>query len=167
MPTTFPESDFYAFGIAASKSFLPRTSEENLFDPLERRRHFEWPWQAVRYRYRSCDECNDEFKALLVNPSRSWQNGWGDEELLYKLERCIYVFFMGALSVFDSFAFSLYFYGNALQPNAFPKIANPRSITRSTTAATFTTTFRQARITSFFREFRPMPNSAPLIRCEI
>src|SRR5581483_8116037 len=111
--------------------FLPMKSEENLFDPLERRRQFDWSWQAVRYRYRSSIECSEEFKALLANPSQSWQNGWGDEELLYKLERCIYVFFMGALSVFDSFAFSLYFYGNALQPGAFSKITNPRSITRS------------------------------------
>jgi hypothetical protein len=37
--------------------------------------------------YRICAECNDEFKALRANPGE-------DEELTYKLERCIYVFFM-------------------------------------------------------------------------
>jgi len=60
--------------------------------------------QAVRYRYRLCTECSEEFKALLANPSETWQAGWGDEELMYKLERCIYVFFMSGLSVFESFA---------------------------------------------------------------
>lgn len=151
MPASFPETDFRAFGIAASNSFLPMMSEENLFDPQEKRRQFEWSWQAVRYRYRSSVECNDEFKALLANPSQSWQNGWGDEELLYNLERSIYVFFASALSVFDSFAFALYFYGNALRPGAFSKAANPRSIrsiTRNATAIAFTATFPQARITT-------------------
>lgn len=150
-PASFPETDFRAFGIAASNSFLPMMSEENLFDPQERRRQFEWSWQAVRYRYRSCVECNDDFKALLANPSQSWQNGWGDEELLYKLERCIYGFFTSGLSVFDSFAFSLYFYGNALQPGAFSKIANPRGITRSATTAAFLATFPLARITTLLQ----------------
>ena len=34
-----------------------------------------------------------------------WAAGWGDEELTYKLERCIYTFFMSGLSVFDSFTY--------------------------------------------------------------
>jgi hypothetical protein len=101
----------------------------------------------VRYRYRSCTEACEEFKALLANPSPSWQNGWGDEELLYRLERCIYVFFMSALSVFDSFAFSLYFYGNALQSAAFPKITQPRKITRGSTAEAFAAAFPHDNIT--------------------
>lgn len=150
-PVNFPETDFRAYGIAATNSFLPMMSEENLFDPQERRRQFEWSWQAVRYRYRSAAECNDEFKSLLANPSQSWQSGWGDEELLYRLERCIYVFFLSALSVFDSFAFSLYFYGNALNPTAFPNVANPRKITRSATTAAFTAAFSQLRITTLLQ----------------
>jgi hypothetical protein len=147
MPASFPETDFRAYGIAATNSFLPMMSEGNLFDPQERRRHFDWSWQAVRYRYRSCVECNDEFKALLANPSESWQNGWGDEELLYKLERCIYVFFTSALSIFDSFAFGLYFYGNASQPNGFPLISTPRKIDRKRTGATFQAAFPSASLT--------------------
>lgn len=147
IPVSFPETDFHAYGVAASKSFLPLMSYENISDPQEKRRQFDWSWQAVRYRYRSCAEACEEFKSLLANQSPSWQNGWGDEELLYKLERCIYTFFIGGLSVFDSFAFSLYFYGNALQSAGFSKIANPRSITRAVTAMAFTAIFPQARIT--------------------
>jgi hypothetical protein len=147
IPPSFPETDFRAFGIAASNSFLPITSEENLFDPLERRKHFDWSWQAVRYRYRNCAECNDEFKVLLAKPSQSWQNGWGDEELLYKLERCIYVFFTSALSIFDSFAFGLYFYGNAIQPATFPLISTPRKIDRKRTGVAFHGAFPNASIT--------------------
>ncbi len=80
MPSAFPDLDFHAYGVAASGSFIPIMSEENLFDPQEKRRQFEWSWQAVRYRYRNCTESCEEFRLLLQNPSQSWQNGWGDEE---------------------------------------------------------------------------------------
>ncbi|MGP8245291.1 MAG: hypothetical protein ACLQVN_12325 [Bryobacteraceae bacterium] len=76
-----------------------------------------------------------------------WQAGWGDEELTYKLERCIYMFFMSGLSVFDSFAYCLYFLGHAKQPAAFPEVVNPRNITRNATAKAFNTAFPRAAIT--------------------
>jgi hypothetical protein len=95
-------------------------TDEALYDTLEKRRHFDWSWQAVRYRYRSCAECSEEFKALLDIASQAFVSGMGDEEVTYRLERCIYVFFMGALSVFDSFALCVYFLGDAIQPGAFP-----------------------------------------------
>lgn len=140
-PSTFPDSEFRAFGIAAAQ-FLPGLlSDEVLYDPLEKRRHFDLSWQAVCYRYRSCAECNEEFKTLLDHPSEAWQSGWGDEEFTYKLERCIYVFFVSALSVFDSFALCLYFLGNAMRPAAFPDVANPRKITRSSTQRAMTAAF--------------------------
>ena len=107
MPASFPEDEFRAFGIAASNFFPGLLSDEVLYDLQEKRRHFDLSWQAVRYRYRSCVECSEDFKALLANPSEMWQAGWGDEEMTYKLERCIYIFFMSALSVFDSFALCL------------------------------------------------------------
>ena len=147
MPASFPETDFRAFGIAAIAFFPGVVSDEALFDPQEKRRHFDWSWQDVRYRYRSCAECNDEFKTLLAGASEMWKAGWGDEELTYRLERCIYGFFTSALSVFDSFAFCLYFYGDALEPGAFPEVGNPRTITRHATAKAFTAVFPNARIT--------------------
>jgi len=52
MPPAFPETDFRAFGIAATAFFPSVISDEALFDPMEKRRHFDWSWQAVRYRYR-------------------------------------------------------------------------------------------------------------------
>jgi hypothetical protein len=147
MPASFPLTDFRAFGVAATAFFPGVVSDEALFDPEEKRRHFDSSWQAVRYRYRSCAECSDEFKALLVNASDMWKAGWGDEELTYKLERCIYVSFTSALSVFDSFAFCLYFFGNALEPTTFSRVSNPRVITRDATARAFKTAFPQAAIT--------------------
>lgn len=141
MPATFPEREFRAFGIAASNFFPGLLSDEVLYDPQEKRRHFDLSWQAVRYRYRSCAECSDEFKALLDSPSEMWQAGWGDEELTYKLERSIYIFFMSALSIFDSFALSLYFLGNAMRAASFPDVANPRKITRTTTHRAMTAAF--------------------------
>jgi hypothetical protein len=147
MPSTFPTSEFQAFGIAASNFFPALLSDEVLYDPQEKRRHFDLSWQAVRYRYRACCECNDEFKALLDNPSEEWQAGWGDEELTYRLERCIYIFFMGALSVFDSFALCLYFLGNAIQPAAFSDVSNPRKITRASTQRAMNVAFPKDAIT--------------------
>src|SRR6266480_1420461 len=147
MPLTFPDSEFWTFGFAAGNFFPGLLSDEVLHDPQEKRRHFDLAWQAVRYRYRICSECNDEFRALLDNPSDAWQSGWGDEELTYKLERCIYVFFMGGLSVFDSFALCLYFLGNTIQPAAFADVANPRKITRSSTQKAMSATFPQDAIT--------------------
>jgi hypothetical protein len=147
MPSTFPETDFRAFGIAAAKFFPALLSDEALYDAQEKRRHFDWSWQAVRYRYRSCAECSEEFKTLLDNAGHAWDSMVGDEELTYKLERCIYVFFMSALSVFDSFALSLYFLGNAIQPTAFPDVAHPRKITRSSTSKAMSALFPQDTVT--------------------
>jgi hypothetical protein len=147
MPTEFPEIQFRAFGIGASGFFPRLLSDEDLYDPLERRRHFERACQAVRYRYRLCAECNDEFKALLANASELWRAWSADEEQNYKLERCIYVFFMSGLSVFESFGFCLYFLGNALRPTDFPHVGKPKRITLGATTKAFTAAFPQAEIT--------------------
>ena len=148
MPASFPSDDFRAFGMAAIAFFPSLISDEALFDPQEKRRHFDWSWQAVRYRYRSCCEANDEFKALLNDESSKWWRAGGtDEEMVYKLERRIYAFFMSALSIFDSFAFCLYFFGHALESSRFPDVANPRAITRHSTTRAFNATFPQAAVT--------------------
>jgi hypothetical protein len=114
---------------------------------LEKRRHFDRAWEAVRYRYRICAECNDEFKALLANASELWRAWSADEEQNYKLERCIYVFFMSGLSAFESFGFCLYFVGGILRPKDFPHVAEPRKITLQATARAFAVAFPQERIT--------------------
>jgi hypothetical protein len=75
MPATFPETEFRAFWLGASAFFPAVASDEALFDPQEKRRHFDWSLQAVRYRYRSCAEYQDEFKALLDNASDMWRAG--------------------------------------------------------------------------------------------
>jgi len=162
MPPEFPETEFRAFGLAASAFFPALMSDENLFDLQEKRRHFDWSWQAVRYRYRICSECNDEFKALLANPSESWQAGWGDEELTYSLERCIYMFFVSGLSVFDSLGFCLYFLGNAIRPAAFPDVANPRSITRKATNRALSAAFPNAAIAGLLAELPQDPGFATI-----
>ncbi len=148
MPPSFPLVEFRAFGKAMVPFFSKTLSDEDLNDPLKRRMHNDWSYQAVLYRYRLCSECNDEFKELLANPSQLWTAGWGDEEFSYKLERCIYTFFMAGLSVFDSFAYCLYFLGHATQPTDFPYVAKPRKITRKATGEAFAATFPQEPITA-------------------
>jgi hypothetical protein len=147
MPSSFPETDFQAFGAAANAFFPAAASREAIFDPLTKRRCFERSWMAVRYRYRSCAECNEEFKVLFAKVGDMWKLGGGDDELMYQLERCIYLFFMGGLSAFDSFAFCLYFYGNAVKPHSFPDVAKPRRVTRDVTAKALKAAFPQAAIT--------------------
>jgi hypothetical protein len=154
MPSTFPDTEFRAFGIAAGRFFPDLLSDEVLYDPLEKRRHFDWSWQAVRYRYRSCAECSEEFKALLGNASRGFVSGMGDEELTYNLEGRIYLFFMGALSVFDSFALSLYFLCNAIRPAAFPYVGHPCKITRATTHRAMSAAFPHDAITALLGSLR-------------
>jgi hypothetical protein len=152
MPASFPATEFAAFGAAAEPFFPHVMSSEAKFDPLEKRRQFDWSWQAVRYRYRTCAECADELKQLEPGPA-----GLGYEEWMYKLDRCIYLFFTSALSVFDSFAFCLYFLGNAIDQAAFVEVNNPRRITRRTTSTAFTTTFPQATITGFLANLSTDP----------
>jgi hypothetical protein len=146
MPSTFPV-EFREFGLATAPFFPKCLTDEDLNDPFKRRLHFDWSWQAVRYRYRLCAECNEEFKTL-------WKVDWDNQELTYKLERCIYMFFMSGLSVFDSFAFCLYFLGHAVQPGAFPDTANPRKIDRKATIKAFNNAFPQAKITGLLAGLR-------------
>jgi hypothetical protein len=149
MPSTFPAAEFRAFGLAATRFFpeYPTPNGPAVFDRHANRRHFEWSWRAVRYRYRGCTECEVEFRALIANADEGWRAGLRDEELTYKLERCIYTFFMSALSIFDSFAFCLYFLGHAVRPVSFPGAAKPRAITRIATTKAYRAAFPQATVT--------------------
>jgi len=147
MPPSFPTTEFGAFGQAATEFFPSLLSDEALFDPQEKKRNFEWARQAVRYRYRSCAECQDEFRSLLANASEMWLAGWPDEEFTYRLEHCIYLFFVSAVSIFDSFTFCLYFLGHAIQPGDFPAVANPRKITQQATEKAYRTAFSKEKIT--------------------
>ena len=154
MPAAFPETDFRAFGRAATTLFPPRAG---IFDQEKNRRSFDRAWKAVRYRYRSCVDCNEEFRALLVNPSKPFQPGWSDEGSTYELERCIYLFFMSGLSVFDSLAFCLYFVGHATKPNDFSCVASPRKIDRKRTSAAFRATFPQAALSGLLVSLQSDP----------
>jgi hypothetical protein len=84
MPSTFPDTEFRGFGIAAGRFFPALLSDEVLYDPLEKRRHFDWSWQAVRYRYRGCAECSEEFKALLDDASQAFGHLTVADELCWK-----------------------------------------------------------------------------------
>ncbi len=158
MPSNFPDTDFQAFGLAA-RAFLPVVDFVGPGGLDVKGLQFGYSWQAVRYRYRTCVECNAEFKSLfaLVNPSETWPFGLGDEELMYKLERCIYLFFMSSLSVFDSFAFCLYFFGNALEPSSFELISTPRKIDRKRVGMAFQAAFPSAAITGLILSLQSDP----------
>jgi hypothetical protein len=94
---------------------------------------------------------------LFAKPSESWSVGWMDEELNYKIERCIYVFFMSALSVLESFVFCPYFIGNAICPNDFLNFDKPRQINLATTRKAFAVAFPHAAITQKLLELSKTP----------
>ncbi len=64
---------------------------------------------------------------------------------------------MSALSIFDSFALSLYFLGNAIQASAFPDVAAPRKITRASTHRAMSAAFPADPITGLLGN---LPNDA-------
>ncbi len=147
MLAPFPEQTFQEFGRRAAGWFPPLRSTEDLDDPLQKRRHFERSWVAVAYRYRACAEHNEEFKVLLHNAGDLWREWGADEEQNYRFERCLYEFFLSGLSVFESFAFSLYFVGAVMRPGEFPHAEQPKKITVERTVNAFRASFPEAAIT--------------------
>ncbi|MGA2224852.1 MAG: hypothetical protein ABSH41_10460 [Syntrophobacteraceae bacterium] len=152
MPPTFPQDEFQKFLQSASKFFPPFMSNDDLNDPLRKLLHIDWAWQAVRYRYRSCWEYNEAFKALFANASDLWRE-WGvDEELNYKIEQCVYHFFMSGLSIFESLGFCLYFIGSGVSSAHFPKVNKPRLITLEATKDAFTIACPKDSISDYLAE---------------
>jgi hypothetical protein len=147
MPPGFPTTPFLKFGTLAGALFPPALSDEALWDPLERGRHFDRAWRAVRYRYRTCSDCNDDFRALLAGASALWRAWSEDEETNYQLERTIYGFFTNGLSVFESLGFALYFVGGMLRRDVFRHIGKPKGISLDATAKAFAEAFPRALIT--------------------
>lgn len=152
MPAEFPMRTFRLFGIAASRFFPAIGSREWLLDQSSTT-HFKWSWQAVRYRFRTCSECANEFRALVGSASEDWLKGnEQNEELTYRVERCIYNFFANALSVFESFGFCLYFLGSEIRPPDFPSVKNPRQITLKATVEKYKHVFPQATISKLMAD---------------
>lgn len=159
MPSTFPENTFQEFRKLAGKLFPPLLSDENLNDPQKQRMHFDKAWLAVLYRYRACSEHNEAFKNLFVNAMandlwREWSKG---DEHHYKLEQCLYHFFMNALSVLESLGFCLYFFCGMVDPKNFAGVCNPKNITLKATRSAFEVAFPHASITHHLRELLKDP----------
>lgn len=151
LPSSFPKDRFLEFGLLAAGLFPKLLSNEHLSDlnvPHPRRLHLDRSWMAVAYRYRSCAEHNEEFKALLNDASELWKEWGSDEEQNYKLERCLYGFFMNGLSIFESFVFCLNFVGDALQPGSFPNVNAPKKIKLENTVEAFKAAFPHLAITT-------------------
>jgi len=139
MPKSFPQKEFQEFAKFAGKLFPKIFSDENLSDPLQKHMHFQRAWLAVCYRYRACSEYNASFKTILAGTNDLWREWGADEELNYKIEQCLYYFFVSGLSVFESLGFCLYFVGGMMDPNKFP-MSDPRKITLKSTVSAFEAT---------------------------
>ena len=158
MPAGFPEQEFHAFLVAARAFLPPFLSHEMLDDEWERFWQFDRSYQAVRYRYRLCAESNGEFRSLLANAGDRWKEGLSDDqELRYQIERCVYIFFMSALSVFESFGFCLYFVGNAVRPGDFLLFSQPKRIKLEVTRDAFLKTFPHAQISQLLPSIMDNP----------
>ena len=148
MPPSFPTDRFLEFGLLSSKFFPKFLSIEYETDPLQKRQHSDGAWRAVAYRYRACSESNDEFKVLGSGASELSREWGSDEEHNYKLERCVYQFFVSGLSVFESLAYSLYFFGSVQRPAYFPHVNDPKKVTIEGTSKEFGAAFPHASLTT-------------------
>jgi len=152
MPQTFPKEIFQEFAETAGNFFPEILSDDNLSDTFQKREHFQRAWLAVCYRYRACSEHNESFKIILANTSDLWREWGADEEQNYKLEQCLYHFFMSGLSVFESLGFCLYFVAGMIDPQKFPYVSDPRKITLKTMVSALEAGFPDSAITKNFRD---------------
>jgi hypothetical protein len=150
MPPAFPSTEFRAFLQAASQFFPAPLSDKVLDDPQEKRkRSGTLIGRGTRYATATAVAPSVKANSGRCSPMRVKHGGPDgvNEEFTYKLERCIYLFFMGALSVSDSFAFCRYFLGHAIQPGAFPQRGQKRQAAAPFTApGTFAAASRKAEI---------------------
>ena len=130
----------------AATLFPAPLSHEDLNDPILSRLHFDRSWMAVACRYRACGEQNEDFKTLLRGASDFWSEWGADEEQDYKLERCLYAFFMNAHSIFESLGYCLYFVGAAVKPAEFTHVTEPKKITLEETSRAYRTAFPKTRV---------------------
>jgi hypothetical protein len=148
----FPQDLFQEFAKYAGNLFPEILSDKNQNDPLQRRDHFQRAWLAVCYRYHACFEHNVAFKAMLADTSDLWREWGADEEQNYRVEQCLYHFFVNGLSVFESLGFCLYFVAAMIDPNSFPYVNDPRKITLKNTVSALETHFPGSAVARNFRE---------------
>ncbi len=152
MPQTFPECEFQEFAKYAGNFFPEILSEKNLSDPYQKREHFQRALLAICHRYRVCSEQNAAFKAIIDDAGDLWREWGADEEQNYKVEQCLYYFFLSGLSVFESLGFCLYFVAAMIEPIKFPHVMDPRKITLKATVSAFETSFPSGKITGDLKE---------------
>lgn len=163
-PKDFPQEFFQDFGKYALELFPGLLSEEAGADKFQRQNQFLKSWTAVRYRYRACSEANEEFKFLFANSSEFFGEWNSNEEHWYKVERCLYTFFMNGLSVFESFGYCLYFVGNAINAQAFVHVAAPKKITLGITTDAYCAAFPNTPISHRLAALR---NDAEFCKLEL
>jgi len=160
MPSTFPEQMFHEFRQRAASLF---PSVQHKMDSLERDQ-FVRSSQATGYRYRTCVECNEEFKTLLKNAPERWRQLNDDPDYAYSVERCLYTFFLNSVSVFESLVYCLYFVGSRIRAADFPDVQRPRKINLDSTGQAFTIAFPQEPITA---RLTSLPQNAEFKKLEL
>jgi len=143
LPSTFPEHIFQEFRQCAAKLFPTSDQAEN----SPERTQFVLSSLAAGYRYRTCVECNEEFRVLVINAPEMWREWNHDPEHAYKVERCLYTFLMSAVSVFESLAFCLYFVGSRISLKNFADIQKPHRINLNSASKSYAAAFPQELIT--------------------
>jgi hypothetical protein len=165
MPPTFPEEIFREFRKSVGGLF-PNVRQ---VDNSPERDQFVLSTLAAGHRYRTCVECNEEFRTLVITAPEIWREWNLDPEHAYRVERCLYTFFMNGVSVFETLAFSLYFVGGAVRPGDFPLIHKPRGINLKSTSETFDAAFPHEPITGHLAalpqcsEFRALDSARNLL----
>ncbi len=135
----FPVADFAAF-MGAAHRYVNKT------DIYEDAADFLGSWQAVRFRYRAAIESANDLKTLLL--SGDLPTMLTIDERVYQVERRIATFFASGLSVFDSLAYCLYFFGKEFAPQEFPLVSTPYKIDLKSTQTSYCNAFAAKTITA-------------------
>lgn len=147
----FPEVLFTELLNSACKLFPPPASNDSIYDEDQKWNQFVFSSDAVKYRYRKCQEDNTEFKNVFATASELWIN-WNEGEENYQVDKCLYSFFTNGLSIFESFGFCLYFIAGMMKPKEFIDVREPKKITLNKTTRLFNRYYSDEIITIKFHE---------------
>jgi hypothetical protein len=107
--------------------FFPKEPYESIHERMvskkdeekEPWKQFAWAWNAVVYRFESCNEYNKAF----TNSVKKYGNSPEQPEK-YKQEKYLFNFFVTGLSIIESLLYGLYMISHFIKPNSFPVSEN-------------------------------------------
>jgi len=129
--------------------FFPKETYESVHSRMVSKKgkkawyQFAWSWNAVVYRFESCNEYNRAF----TNSVQRYGNAPEQPEK-YRQEKYLFNFFITGLSILESLLYGLYMISHFIKPNSFPVSENDfRGITPEKVKDKFKCHFEKEKLT--------------------